>query len=148
MADERVSLPRGNHDGRGAAAVFLLVLSLLLGLSGGLMLIAALIVPPLGPEDEISDAVWALPLVLSVSGIVVALVGRSGLIQIALVVLGALLIAGSVTALMESVRSRPAAGADMFLGAPLLLGLVAIGLGWRDRRRRRGGRAAIPAVST
>jgi hypothetical protein len=140
--------PRGHHDGWGAAAVYLVVLALFLGVGGGLMLVAMVIAPPLGPENEMSDAVWAVPIALSVSGIVVALVGRSALLQIALAVFGALFIVGSAMAILQSARSVPARGLEMALSAlPLLLGLLALGLSWRDRRLGHGDRAAVPTVS-
>ncbi|GAA2027786.1 hypothetical protein GCM10009740_16810 [Terrabacter terrae] len=133
----------GHHDGWGAAAIFLIVLALLLGVAGGLVLLAMVIAPPLGPEDEISNVVWTVPLGLSMAGIVVALVGRSALIQTTLAVFGVLLIMGSVLLAIDSAGSPPVAGPEWTLNAvPLIIGFAAIGLCRRDRRLRHRGRAA------
>ena len=137
--------PGGHHDGWGAAAIFLMVLALLLGVAGGLVLLAMVIAPPLGPEDEISNVVWTIPLGLSVVGIVVALLGRSALTQTTLAVFGVLLITGSVLLAIDSAGSPPVTGPEWALnGLPLILGFVAIGLWGRDRRLRHRARAAVP----
>jgi hypothetical protein len=148
MRDEPVLPARSSHEGFGAAAVCLIALALLLGLGGGLMLVASLMAAPMGPEDEVSDAVWAVPMLLSLTGVILALVGRAGLIQGALVVIGVLLVAASVTVRVEYLRSTPITSAVTVLAVPLLLGVLAIVLGWRDRRVRGRRRSPMTAGRT
>ncbi|MFC7597540.1 hypothetical protein ACFQU3_19650 [Terrabacter sp. GCM10028922] len=148
MRDEPVLPARSSHEGFGSAAVCLLALALLLGLGGGLMLVASVVAAPMGPEDEVSDAVWAVPLLFSLTGVILALVGRAGLIQGALVVIGVLLVAASVMVLVESLRSTRITSALTVLAVPLLLGVLAIVLGWRDRQLRRRHRSPMTAGRT
>lgn len=120
------------HQGWGAARVYLSALALLMGVVGGVMLLAAALA--LGPEDEVSIHWWTGPLVLAAAGATSVISGRASWIQMGLVVTGACLIVAAGIFMVEDLSLEPAPTVIVFYGVPVVLGLLAIALAWRDRR--------------
>jgi len=136
VTDDHAAGPAREGRPLEPAGVLLLVMSIALLYVGGLTLLTSAAAPPIGPEDDVTTASWAVPLVVGLVGVPVALVRRATLTRLTLFALGCATVGPSLLLLSRHLSSGRTTVDDVLLVVPLGVGTIAVLVASMKRRAR------------